>query len=83
MAGGKLLDRTTLKNIYVTMFGILSTIVPVFLALRPISSAVTGDEGTCVLSTEQVSIVQSFALNSSCTYNQTIADVLQFAKGGH
>ena len=35
VAGGKLLDRATVKNIFVAMFGFVSTVVPLFLAMRP------------------------------------------------
>ena len=60
----------------------MSTVVPVFLALRPLPSASGGTmTEACMLSAEQAAIVKSFALNGSCSYNQTIEEVL--SQSGH
>eukprot|EP01051_Picozoa_sp_SAG22_P030943 SAG22_NODE_12270_length_449_cov_1.011429_1_plen_64_part_00 len=62
------------------MFGLLSTVVPLFLAVRPELNQTEEDPAAavCALSSEHAAIVKEFRLNTSaCLYNQTLDSLLR------
>jgi hypothetical protein len=79
VVAGKVLDRTTLKTIFVAMSGFLSTVVPLILALRP-KEFVIGTEACALSETQTASVQAAFVgFNATCSYdNVTLGSVLRF-----
>jgi len=73
VAGGKVIDKKTLRQIFAEVIAFLVVAVPVILSLQP-TVAVAG-ANACDLSLEQTAVIRSFSLNASCTYNQSIETV--------
>ena len=71
VAGGKVIDKKTLRNVFVAMN------VTLIFVLRPVSIAAGTD--SCSLDAGQVQVVKGMLLdrNSSCVYNETIESVLR------
>jgi hypothetical protein len=76
VAGGKVLDRGTLKTIFVAVSGALSTVLPVIYALKPGMDDVPSTL-SCFPTLTEIALVQATFTNSSCSYdNVTIGELL-------
>jgi hypothetical protein len=66
IVAGKVVDKTTIKTIFVQMFVLLSTVVPLILALQP--KAIVAGTNTCAATAAQTALVRATFTNSSCSY---------------
>ena len=66
----------TLKDIFVAMAGVLSTVLPVILALKP--TPVVLGTNACAMSAQEIATIQSTMMgrNASCLYNMTLDSIL-------
>ncbi len=76
VAGGRVIDRTTLQNIAAGVAGTLGAILPIILALQP--KHITDGTDTCELTATQIATVKAAMVgaNESCIFNQTISGTL-------
>jgi len=73
---GKVIDRATLKTVFLSIFAGLCTIIPIILVLSSQQTLASGSSA-CDLSASQVAKIKGAMLgaNASCSFNQTINDV--------
>ena len=76
VVAGKVLDRTTLKTIFVAVSSFLGTVVPVVLALRP-TTAVAGT-AACSLPAYHRDAIRAVmaSANATCSYNVSLSAIL-------
>jgi len=80
VVAGHVLDETTLKGIFAAMIGLLTTFMPLVIALARAQDAwqFTAGTGRCAMSTQQISTIQSAMIgrNASCAYVMSLDDIL-------
>ena len=76
IVAGKVVDRATLKTIFVQVFGLLSTVVPLILALKP-EPVVAGSDACAATAAAEIAHVHATFTNGSCSHaNVTIGSLL-------
>ena len=75
IVAGKVVDRTSLKTIFVQVFGPLSTEVPLILTLKP--KAFVAGSDACAAMAAEIAIARATFTNASCSYtNVTVGSLL-------
>jgi hypothetical protein len=74
VAGGRVLDLRTLQVVFAGVVSLLSTVLPILIAMRP---AIGGDE-VCGVTANEIELVRATFTNRSCSYaNVTIGSLLE------
>ena len=74
---GNVVDRKTLTRTFFVVMGMLGTIGPIIIALRPRTNEAGANR--CTLSDAQKeavrAVIGSWANGSACSYNQALGDI--------